>query len=142
MASGHQLTLFQCVDSQNSSTKRVKLAQEDDRSSSDGDFSPVLPSETDEDPSESDSEDLRVREGETSRHSVPGNQNNNITVQNPTGPTTLVINSSQSTSSTSRVQSACPKVPDDIASTPAFPPVQPVNIKYPATVISGKARSV
>ena len=24
---------------------------------------------------------------------------------------------------------------------PAFPPVQPVNIKYPATLISGKARS-
>ena len=137
MASGHQLTLFQCVDSRNSSTKRVKLAQEDDRSSSNGDFNPVLPPETDEDSPESELEDLCV-EGETSpRRSVPGNQTNNITVKNPTGPTTLVINSSQSTSSTSRVQSACPKVPDDIASTPAFPPIQPVNIKYPTTVISG-----
>ena len=144
MASGHQLTLFQCVDSQKSGAKRVKIAQDDDRSSSGGDYGPILPHETDEVSSESDSEDQDLCvQGETLRHSLPGNQTNNITVKNPSGPTTLVINSSpsNSTSSTSSVQSACPKVPDDIASTPAFPPAQPVNIKYPATVISGKARS-
>ena len=160
MASGHQLTLFQCVDSQRSSTKRVKLVQEEDdrSSSSDGDISPVIGEGSSA--SESDSEDLCV-DGETSLHPVsqlPGNQTNNITVTNPTGPTTLVINrlnnysvpstssantGSTSTGSTSIVQSACPKIkaPDDIASTPAFPPVQPVNIKFPATVISGKSRS-
>ena len=85
----------------------------------------------------SESQQKRAQEDD----SVPGKQTNNITVKNPTGPTTLVINSFPSISSTSRVQLACPKVPDDIASMPAFPPVQPVNIKYPATLISGKARS-
>ena len=125
------------MDSQNPSTSGVNLAQEDDRSSNHGDFGPASPPGTLRDEDSSDSEGSC----ETSRHSVPGKQTNNITVKNPTGPTTLVINSFPSISSTSRVQLACPKVPDDIASMPAFPPVQPVNIKYPATLISGKARS-
>ena len=69
MASGHQLTLFQCVDSQRSSTKRVKLVQEEDdrSSSSDGDISPVIGEGSSA--SESDSEDLCV-DGETSLHPV------------------------------------------------------------------------
>ena len=82
-----QLTLFQCVESQNSSTKRVKLAQEEGSSSSDGDLSP----DDDKDSTELDSD----IEGETLHRSltIPGNQTNNtITLKNPTGPTTVVIN--------------------------------------------------
>ena len=33
------------------------------------------------------------------------------------------------------------EAPDDIAATPAYPPVRPVNIKFPATLFSGKPRS-
>ena len=105
MASGQQLTPFQYVGSQNSGTKRVKLAQEDNRNNSDGDYSPILPPGTDEDSSELDSEDLCV-EGETLHHLLPGNQTNNITVKNPSGPTTLVINNSPSINTTSRLESS------------------------------------
>ena len=60
--------------------------------------SPVLPPRTDKD-SESDSQDLCV-EGESSRNLLPGSQTNNISIKNLSAPTTLVINSSPSTSST------------------------------------------
>ena len=33
------------------------------------------------------------------------------------------------------------EAPDDIAATPAYPPVRPVNVKFPATLFSGKPRS-
>lgn len=72
-------------------------------------------------------------EGKTSHSSVPGNQ-----TKNHSGPTTLVINKQLPT--TSSIQSACPKVPDDNASTPALPSVQPVNITYPVTVMFGKSK--
>ena len=103
----------------------------------------MLPPETDEFSSESSDleDDDLCMQSEILRHSLPGNQTNNITVKNPSGPTTLVINSSPSNTTSSTSTASCrPKVPDDIASTP-FPPVQPVNIKYPSTVISGKPRS-
>lgn len=87
----------------------------------DGESSPVSTPET-EDDLLLDSEGSREECETSSRHSVPGNQPNNITVKNPTSPTTLVINSSPSTSSTANAQSACPKLPGDIASSPAFPP--------------------
>ena len=50
MASGQQLTLFQCVDSENPGRKRVKLTLEDDQSNSDcdGDSSPVSLPETED----------------------------------------------------------------------------------------------
>ena len=73
----HQLTLFQLVDSQNPSTSGVNLAQEDDRSSNHGDFGPASPPGTLRDEDSSDS----VGSRETSRHSVPGKQTNNITVK-------------------------------------------------------------
>ena len=60
-----QLTLFQFVDSQNPSTK---VAEEDDRNSSDG-FSPAFPPGTLREENSPDSEGLC----ETAHLSVPGN---------------------------------------------------------------------
>ena len=69
-------------------------------------------------------------------------QTNNITLKNLIWPTTLVINSFPFPAATATVnQSAFLNSPSDIASTPAFTPVQPTGIKYPITVIYGKSRS-
>ena len=69
-----------------------------------------------------------------SSHHYLGNQTKNITT---TGPTTVLVNSIPS-SSTPVLEHT---TPNDLAPTPAFPPVQPTNIKYPSTVISGKSGS-
>ena len=140
-AGGRQLTLFQCCipDSHDgdgdgdhgTGTKRVRLSPRTDDQSSNSE-------------SDADSEPLGAGigcESDDSYH-FPRNQTNNITLKNPIGPTNLVINSSPAPAATSTVnQSACVNSPSDIASTPAFPPIQPTRIKYPITVISGKSRS-
>ena len=46
--------------------------------------------------------------------------------------------SATSTSSSEALKSNCP---NDIAQIAAFPPAQPVNIRFPTTIISNKARS-
>ena len=99
------MTFFQCVNPGSSSTKCVKIVQ-DERSrlsSSDEEVSFVLPPETDED----SDDDLSVEDG-SSHNSYPGNQTNNITVNNTTGRTTLVINNRESHSTT---QGFAPKHP-------------------------------
>ena len=150
MATGRltQSTLFQCADFQistNSSKplKRKSIQEDVNRSSCSSDeesSSCSLHPETKKKSLQlseqcwsdtTDSEDICL-EGETSRCSVLS--------KNPqSNPSIILINSSLS--STPGVQSGCSKVPDDIASTTAFPPVQPVNITFPVTVYSGKSRS-
>ena len=88
---------------------------------------------TSEEDTESDSESEHP--SDISSHHYPGNQTNNSTVQNPTGPTTVLVNSVPSTPVLEHA------APNDLVSTPVFPPVQPTNIKYPTTVISGRSRS-
>ena len=43
--------------------------------------------------------------------------------------------------STSNSEVLTTNCPNDIAQTAAFPPAQPANIRFPTTIISGKARS-
>lgn len=75
-------------------------------------------------------------------------QTNYITVENPTGPTTIVVTGSsssplpvfsQSTAQFSLENQSEP--PDDIAPTPVFSPVQPTNLKFPVTFFSNMPRS-
>ena len=124
---GRQLTLLQCCSSESDShdgpgtagTKRVRLSPgTEDPSCLDADSEPCLFCESDEPMSSS--------------YHFPRNQTNNITFGNPTGPTTLVINSSPAQAAATS-QSACVNSPGDIASTPAFPRVQPTGLKYPIT---------
>ena len=123
-----QLPLFQCVRD-TGGTKRAKITVEEDDSASSLECTTEEEVSADTE-SESDSE-------HPSSHHYPGNQTNNITVQNPTGPTTVLVNSIPSSPTPVLKHTA----PNDLAPTPAFPPVQPTNIKYPSTVISGKSRS-
>ena len=64
-------------------------------------------------------------------------QSNYINIQNPSGPTTVIVNQAQESCANSCNEKQTLEVPDDIAATPAYPPVRPVNIKFPATLFSG-----
>ena len=80
-------------------------------------------------------------------------QINYITLENPSGSTTIVVSTSSSAPAPVSSQTIAPgdssqsavsapsKLPDDIALSPQFPPVQPVNLKFPITLFSGKPRS-
>lgn len=72
-------------------------------------------------------------------------QHNTVSVNQPRGPTTVVINSCNPVSKLieySSLHEAAPtdKVPCDLALSPDDPPCQPI-IKYPTTVVGGKQRS-
>ena len=93
--------------------------------------------------------------------SINDHQTNYITVENPSAPTTIVLNTSGApaplpspttaqgdSSSMVPTPSKLPDVvahvsvvPDDIAPSPQFQPVQPVNLKFPVTLFSKKPRS-
>ena len=75
-------------------------------------------------------------------------QSNYISIQSPSGPTTITVN--QASPSQESIQESCMsscnewqtlEAPDDIAAMPAFPPVRPVNVKFPVTLFSGKPKS-
>ena len=71
-------------------------------------------------------------------------ESNYINIQSPSGPTTVIVNqasASQELCTGSCTERQTLEVPDDIAASPAHPPVRPVNIKFPSTLFSGKARS-
>ena len=145
-ACSRQLTLFECCSSDcqdadgypGTTNKRVRLSPGPDEdqslnSDADSELEPAGPGV-----------DCESDEPISSSYHFPINQTNNITLKNPSGPTTSVINSSPAPAASSTVdQPLCGYInsPSDIASTPAFPPVQPTGIKFPITVISGKSRA-
>ena len=74
----------------------------------------------------------------------PAGQSNCISIHSPSGPTTVIVNqasTSQEPCTTSSNERQTLEAPDDIAASPAFQPVRPVNVKFPVTLFSGKPRS-
>ena len=70
-------------------------------------------------------------------------QSNYISIQSP-GPTSVIVN--QASASQESCTGSCNErqtleAPDDIAATPAHPPVGPVNVRFPSTLFSEKPRS-
>ena len=137
MYKAKQLTLFDCAErseTEPSTPKRARIEFEPD--------SAALPAPT----------------------KVPAcsdQQTNHITVNSPSGPTTVVVNASKPGpdslntlhnavsdnsnpdcgDNTARSTSLYSELPDDIAPMPTFPPVQPTNVDFPVTYYSGKPRS-
>ena len=80
--------------------------------------------------------------------SINDHQTNYITVENPSAPTTIVLNTSGAPvplaslntvqGDSSSMVSTPIDLPDDIAPSPQFQPVQPVNLKFPVTLFSKK----
>ena len=134
---GKQLTLFQCCNSDSAlSDSNSDILETADSAA--GAKRVRLSSGSDE---ELSSEPLARECSEpalTSNASCfPRNQTNNITLTNPMGPTTLVVNNLPA-ATRSAVNFVNP--PCNIASTPACSPVQPTGITFPATLISGESR--
>ena len=80
--------------------------------------------------------------------SINDHQTNYITVENPSAPTIIVLNTSgapvplasltTAQGDSSSMVSTPTDLPDDIAPSPQFQPVQPVNLKFPVTLFSKK----
>lgn len=124
-----QLTLFQCIK------------QQEERDHMDEDHHSKRHCHGDDEPGSSGSSSASSMD---SGRTDP--QTNYISIQSPSGPTTVIVNStSASTSKELFAENSGDQQPleppDDVAATPAFQPVRPVNIKFPITLFSGKSRS-
>lgn len=124
-----QLTLFQCI------------RQQEERDHMDEDHHSKKQCHGDDEPGSSGSSSASSMDnGRTDP------QTNYISIQSPSGPTTVIVNStSASTSKELFAENSGDQQPleppDDVAATPAFQPIRPVNIKFPVTLFSGKSRS-
>ena len=130
--SRHQLTLFECVQKRSDSSSQEQIAQEEE---SDGLEEAVHPKRG------------RFESNHDSSSSSPESQ----VGENPSGPTTIVVSTSSSASApgssrtlahddSSSMVSLPSELSDDIALSPQFPSVQPVNLKFPITLFSNKPR--
>ena len=132
MKSARQLTLFDC------SRPNADDKSTEERSES----SPVR---TDCTSKESEgAQGVSVQYGEGCQISC----SNNITILSPAGPTTVTINPEISENELQVPERSVSQLsnlpPQDIANgpcTPVTPPVQPRNIRFPSTNLSGKLRS-
>ena len=87
---------------------------------------------------ESDAGAIDIGDSDTSS---PTGQSNYISIQSPSGPTTVIVNQRSALPEPSSTQREAAETPDDVAATPAHQPVRPVNVKFPVTLFSGKPRS-
>ena len=101
-----QLTLFQCIRQDTSKDHSSKKQCHG------------LESTTGSSSSSQDSDNCPAASG----------QSNYINIQNPSGPTTVIVNQAQEPCANSCNERQTLEAPDDIAATPAYPPVRPVNI--------------
>ena len=135
--SSHQLTLSDCVQKQEQTSQEEESDGLEQVHTKRGRFQ-ADPNDSTPPPSESQVLSANA-----------GHQTNYITVENPT---TIVVSTSSSTpvpvpsqttaqDDSSSTVTASSELPDDIAPSPQFPPVQPVNLKFPVTLYSNKPRS-
>ena len=137
-----QLTLFQCVEQVK---KHCLDGTRTLESRSSGRSTPVS--------GDCSARDEAIEVGSTGTTTSSERQSNYISIQRPSGPTTVIVNSvpqlplstvaqvNYTHSSTSTDTQEIHEAPDDIATTADIPPVRPSNVTLPETFFSGKPRA-